>query len=59
MSANVQELYEHIQALPLKDRLELLSRILADVKAHIEVQEELEEWDKLSDEALTAFEKKL
>jgi len=59
MSANVQELYEHIQSLPLKDRLELLSRILADVKAHIEVQEELEEWDKLSDEALAAFEKKL
>ena len=59
MSANVQELYEHIQSLPLKDRLELLSRILADVKAHIEVREELEEWDKLSDEALAAFEKKL
>ena len=59
MSASVQELYEHIQSLPLKDRLEFLSRILADVKAHIEVQEELEEWDKLSDEALAAFEKKL
>ena len=59
MSANVQELYEHIQSLPLKDRLELLARILADVKAHIELREELEEWDKLSDEALAAFEKKL
>jgi hypothetical protein len=59
MSANVQELYEHIQSLPLKDKLELLSRILADVKAHVELQEELEEWDKLSDEALAAFEKKL
>ena len=59
MSANVQELYEHIQSLPLKDRLELLSRILVDVKAHIELREELEEWDQLSDEALAAFEKKL
>lgn len=59
MSANVQELYEHIQSLPLKDRLELLSRILADVKAHIEAREELEEWDKLSDEARAVFEKKL
>ncbi|MBI2538900.1 MAG: hypothetical protein HYW04_03765 [Deltaproteobacteria bacterium] len=56
---NVQELYEHIQSLPLKDRLELLSRILADVKAHVELREELEDWDKLSDEALAAFENKL
>jgi hypothetical protein len=30
-----------------------------DVKAHIELRDELEEWDKLSDEALAAFEKKL
>lgn len=59
MSANVQELYERIQSLPLRDRLELLSRILADVKAHVELREELEDWDKLSDEALAAFEKKL
>jgi hypothetical protein len=59
MSANLQELYEHIQSLPLKDRLELLSRILADVKAHVELREELEDWDKLSDEALAAFEKEL
>ncbi len=59
MSANVQELYEHIQSLPLKDRLELLSRVLADVKAHVELREELEDWDKLSEEALAAFEKKL
>ena len=59
MSANVQELYEHIQSLPLKDRLELLSRILADVKAHVELREELEDWDKLSEEALADFEKKL
>ncbi len=59
MPANVQELYEHIQSLPLKGRLELLSRILADVKAHVELRDELEEWDRLSDEALAAFEKKL
>lgn len=59
MPANIQELYEHIQSLPLKDRLELLSRILADVKAHVELRDELEEWDRLSDEALAAFEKKL
>ena len=59
MSANVQEIYEHIQSLPLKDRLELLSRILADVKAHVELRDELEGWDRLSDEALAAFEKKL
>ena len=59
MSANVQELYEHIQSLPLKDRLELLSRVLADVKAHVELREELEDWDKLSEEALADFEKKL
>jgi len=59
MSANVQQLYEDIQSLPLKDRLELLSRIVADVKAHIELRDELDEWDKLSDEALAAFEKKL
>ena len=59
MSANVQALYEHIQSLPLKDRLELLSRVLADVKAHVELREELEDWDKLSEEALADFEKKL
>ena len=59
MSANVQDLYEQIQSLPLDDRLELLSRVLADVKAHIDMREELEEWDKLSNEALAMFEKKL
>lgn len=59
MSAPVEELYHRIQSLALRDRLDLLGRIFADLKATIELQEEFTEWDRLSDEALDAFEEKL
>ena len=59
MSVPVEELYQRIQSLALRDRLDLLGRIFADLKATIELQEEFTEWERLSDEALDAFEKKL
>ena len=59
MSAPGEELYHRIQSLALRDRLDLLGRVFADLKATIELQEEFAEWDQLSDEALDAFEKKL
>ena len=59
MSVPVEELYQRIQSLALRDRLDLLGRIFADLKATIELQEEFTEWERLSDEALDVFEKKL
>ena len=59
MSAPVEELYKRIQSLALRDRLDLLGRIFADLKATIELQEEFTEWERLSDEALDVFEKNL
>ncbi len=59
MSAPLEELYQRIQSLALRDRLDLLGRIFADLKAPIELQEEFTEWERLSDEALDEFEKKL
>ena len=59
MSAPVEELYQRIQSLALRDRIDLLGRMFADLKATIELQEEFTEWERLSDEALDAFEKKL
>ena len=59
MSAPVEELYQRIQTLALRDRIDLLGRMFADLKATIELQEEFTEWERLSDEALDAFEKKL
>ena len=59
MSVPVEELYQRIQSLALRDRLDLLGRIFADLKATLELQEEFTEWERLSDEALDVFEKKL
>ncbi|MBF8253931.1 MAG: hypothetical protein HW373_626 [Deltaproteobacteria bacterium] len=59
MSAPVEDLYQRIQSLALRDRLDLLGRIFADLKATIELQEEFTEWERLSDEALDVFEKNL
>lgn len=59
MSTSVEELYQRIQSLALSERLDLLGRIFADLKASLEVQEEFADWDRLSDEALDVFEKSL
>ena len=59
MTVPVEELYRRIQSLTLRDRLDLLGRIFADLKATIELQEEFTEWERLSDEALDVFEKNL
>jgi hypothetical protein len=59
MSAPVEEIYQRIQSLALRDRLDLLGRIFADLKATIELQEEFADWERLSDEALDVFEKSL
>ena len=59
MSVPVEDVYQRIQSLALRDRLDLLGRIFADLKATLELQEEFTEWERLSDEALDVFEKKL
>jgi hypothetical protein len=48
MSAQFEDLYQQIQTLPLRERLELMSRLLADLKANVELQEELATRDRLS-----------
>jgi hypothetical protein len=37
----------------------LLSRVFADLKADMELQEEFAQWERLSDEALDQFEQNL
>ena len=59
MSMQVEDLYERIQALALTEKLELVSRVFADLKANLELQEELADWDRLSDEALELLDKEL
>ncbi len=55
MSTQIEDLYQRIQSLALSERLELLNRVFADLKASLELQEELADWDRLSDEALESF----
>jgi len=55
----VEDLYQRIQALALTEKLELVSRVFADLKANLELQEELADWDRLSDEALELLDKEL
>lgn len=57
MSTQVEGPYERIQALALTEKLELVSRVFADLKAGMELQEELADWDRLSDEALELLDK--
>lgn len=57
MSMQVEDLYQRIQALALTEKLELVSRVFADLKANLELQEELADWDRLSDEALELLDK--
>ena len=57
MSTPAEDLYRRIQSLPLSERLDLVSRIVADVKGNLQLRDELAEWDRLSDEALELFEK--
>lgn len=59
MSTQVEDLYQRIQSLGLSDRLDLVTRVFADLKASLELQEELADWDRLSDEALALFDKNL
>ncbi len=59
MSTQIEDLYQRIQSLALSERLELLNRVFADLKASLELQEELADWDRLSDEALESFDKEL
>lgn len=59
MSTPAEDLYRRIQSLPLSERLELVSRIVADVKGNLQLRDELAGWDRLSDEALEWFEKNL
>ncbi len=59
MSMQVEDLYQRIQALALTEKLELVSRVFADLKANLELQEELADWDRLSDEALELLDKEL
>ena len=56
MPDTVEELYRQIQTLPMSERLDLLSKVFADLKASLELHEELAAWDRLSDEALELFE---
>jgi len=58
MSTHVDDLYQRIQVLALTEKLELVSRVFADLKANLELQEELADWDRLSDEALELLDKK-
>ena len=57
MSTHIEDLYQRIQTLALKEKLELLSRVFADLKAGMELQEEMADWDRLSDEALELLDK--
>jgi hypothetical protein len=59
VSTQLDALYQQIQTLPVRERLELISRLFADLKANVELQEELATWDRLSDEALDQFEQHL
>jgi hypothetical protein len=59
MSTQLENLYQQIQTLSLRERLELIGRVFADLKASVELQEELAAWDRLSDEALDQFEQNL
>lgn len=59
MSTQVEDLYQRIQSLALSERLELVTRVFADLKSSLELQEELADWDRLSDEALELFDKEL
>ncbi len=59
MSTQLEDLYQKIQTLPLNERMELLSRLFADLRADLELKEELTGWDSLSDEALDSFEHSL
>jgi len=59
MSVQLEHLYRQIQTLSWRERLELLSRVFADLKADMELQEELAQWERLSDEALDQFEQNL
>ena len=51
MSTQVDNLYQQVQTLSLRERLELLSLVLADLQDDLELQEELAGWERLSDEA--------
>lgn len=55
MSTQAEGLYQRIQSPGLSDRPELVTRVFAGLKASLELQEELEDWDRLSDEALALF----
>ena len=59
MSTQLETLYQQLQTLPRSERLELISRVLADLKADLALQEELTQWDRLSDEALDLSEQDL
>jgi hypothetical protein len=59
VSTQLDALYQQIQTLSVRERLELISRLFADLKANVELQEELAIWDRLSDEALDRFEQHL
>jgi len=59
MSVQLEHLYRQIQTLSWRERLELLSRVFADLKADMELQEEFAQWERLSDEALDQFEQNL
>ena len=59
MSVQLEHLYRQIQTLSWRERLELLSRVFADLKADMELQEEFAQWEHLSDEALDQFEQNL
>ena len=57
MSTQVEDLYQRIQSLALSERLELLTKVFTDLKSSLELQEELADWDRLSDEAFELFDK--
>ena len=59
MSIQLDELYRQVQTLPLSERLELLGRVFADLKADLELREELADWERLGNEALDLFEQSL
>jgi hypothetical protein len=59
MSIQLDEIYRQVQILPLNERLELLGRVLMDLKADLELREELADWERLGNEALDLFEQSL
>jgi hypothetical protein len=59
MSIQLDELYRQVQTLSLSERLELLGRVFADLKADLELREELADWERLGNEALDLFEQSL